>query len=64
MLATEAIDVWVATASDADGPHLVPVSLAWTQERVVIAVKESSPTARNVTASGVASLRSDPHVTW
>jgi hypothetical protein len=35
MLATPAIDVWVATSSDAGAPHLVPLSLAWTDERVV-----------------------------
>jgi hypothetical protein len=37
MLATPAIDVWVTTASGAGAPHLVPVSLAWVAERVVVA---------------------------
>ena len=60
MLATDAIDVWVATASAADAPHLVPVSLAWVDERVVIAVEGSSPTARNLTASGTARLAVGP----
>ena len=36
MLATPGIDVWVATSSAAGTPHLVPVSLAWVGERVVI----------------------------
>jgi hypothetical protein len=56
MLATPAIDVWVATASAAGAPYLVPVSLAWVADRVVIAVAGASPTARNLTASGEARL--------
>ena len=56
MLATQAIDVWVATASAAGEPYLVPVSLAWVEGRVVIAVEASSLTARNLTASGKARL--------
>ena len=52
--------MWVATASGAGAPHLVPVSLAWVDERVVIAVEASSVTARNVTASGVARLAVGP----
>ena len=49
MLATPAVDVWVATASPTGAPHLVPVSLAWVDERAVIAVEGSSMTARNLT---------------
>jgi hypothetical protein len=60
MLATPGIDVWVATASAADAPYLVPVSLAWVEERVVIAVEQSSITARNLTASGRARLAVGP----
>jgi hypothetical protein len=60
MLATPAIDVWVATASAAGGPHLVPVSLAWLDERVVIAVDGTSVTARNLTASAEARLAVGP----
>ena len=60
MLATPAIDVWVATASAAGEPYLVPVSLVWVDERVVIAVEGSSTTARNVTASGKARLAVGP----
>jgi hypothetical protein len=56
MLGTPAIDVWVATASSTGTPHLVPVSLAWVDERVVIAVAASSVTARNLTSSGTARL--------
>jgi len=60
MLATPAIDVWVATASKAGAPHLVPVSLAWVDERVVIAVDESSATARNLALSGTGRLGVGP----
>ena len=60
MLATPAIDVWVATASAAGGPHLVPVSLAWVDERVVIAVEATSVTARNLNASSRARLAVGP----
>jgi pyridoxamine 5'-phosphate oxidase-like protein len=60
MLATEAIDVWVASASASGEAHLVPVSLAWVGERVVIAVGGSSVTARNVAASGAARLAVGP----
>jgi hypothetical protein len=60
MLATQAIDVWVATASAAGAPYLVPVSLAWVNERVVIAVEGSSATARNLRAAGQARLAVGP----
>jgi hypothetical protein len=60
MLATQAIDVWVATASDAGVPYLVPLSLAWVGERVVIAIEESSVTARNLLAAGAARLGVGP----
>jgi len=59
-LATPAVDVWVATASAGGAPHLVPVSLAWVDERVVIAVEASSVTARNLAASRVARLAVGP----
>jgi hypothetical protein len=60
MLQTENIDVWVATASAGGAPYLVPVSLAWVDERAVIAVPESSVTARNLAASGEARLAVGP----
>jgi hypothetical protein len=59
MLATPAIDVWVATA-DGGQAHLVPLSLAWVDERAVIALKESSPTARNLLSSRTARLAVGP----
>ena len=60
MLATPAMDVWVATASPSGVPHLVPVSLAWIDERAVIAVESGSITERNATASGTARLAVGP----
>jgi hypothetical protein len=60
MLAKPAVDVWVATASAAGAAHLVPVSLAWVDERVVIAVEGTSVTARNLTESGEARLAVGP----
>ena len=35
LLTTDAIDVWVATASVAGAPYLVPVSLAWVDDRAL-----------------------------
>ncbi|MFA9432518.1 pyridoxamine 5'-phosphate oxidase family protein [Egicoccus sp. AB-alg2] len=60
MLATPAIDAWVATASAVGAPHLVPLSLVWVDERAVVAVEESSVTARNLTTSGTARLAVGP----
>ncbi|HWM74456.1 MAG TPA: pyridoxamine 5'-phosphate oxidase family protein [Nocardioides sp.] len=60
MLATPAVDVWVASASASGEAHLVPLSLAWVDERAVIAVPETSVTARNLTASGRARLAVGP----
>ena len=48
MLTRPAIDVWVATAASSSEPYLVPLSLAWVGERVLIALEASSPTARNL----------------
>ena len=60
MLTTQGIDVWVATASAEGGPYLVPVSLAWVDDRAVIAVADSSLTARNLKRSGEARLAVGP----
>lgn len=48
-------DVWVASASG-DGPYLVPLSLAWIDGRVVLALQGSSRTARNIVEQGTARL--------
>jgi len=60
MLTTQAIDVWVATASAEGAPYLVPVSLAWVDDRAVIAVAKSSLTATNLMTSREARLAVGP----
>ena len=52
LLATPAIDVWVATASADGQAHLVPLSLCWTGERAVIATDPGSVTVRNLERAG------------
>lgn len=51
-LSAPAVDVWVATcAVDAGGhasSHLVPLSLAWIGERLVLATEADSVTGRNI----------------
>ena len=51
-LSAPAVDVWVATAAVEAGGHassyLVPLSLAWIDERVVLATEADSATARNI----------------
>lgn len=60
MLATPAVDVWVASASPDGTPYLVPLSLAWVEERAVIALDRGSRTARNLLATGAARLGVGP----
>jgi hypothetical protein len=48
--------VWVASASTGGAAHLVPLSFAWDGTDVIIALKASSPTARNVVAAARARL--------
>lgn len=47
-------NVWVATASRDGVPHLVPLSLAWDGERIVLVTPTTTPTARNIRATGKA----------
>jgi len=58
MLRAERSDAWVATASTSDGgeAHLVPLSFAWDESRVILATAEATPTARNLLATGQARL--------
>ena len=55
-LAAPATDVWVATAAVDAGGHassyLVPLSLAWIDERVVLATEAGSVTAGKITSQG------------
>ncbi|MEV8507738.1 pyridoxamine 5'-phosphate oxidase family protein [Actinoplanes sp. NPDC051475] len=48
-------DCWVATA-DGGAPYLVPLTLAWLRERIVLATDRNSRTARAITATGIARL--------
>jgi len=59
-LTAPAADAWVATASPDGGPHLVPLSLAWIDDRAVIALDAASVTARNLGSSGIARLAVGP----
>jgi len=49
-------DAWVATASSAGMPHLVPLSFAWHDERILLATPAATPTVRNIVATGRARL--------
>src|SRR5690349_17655805 len=57
-------DIWVASASsDADGQpeaHLIPLSLGWLDERIVLALDGQSRTAQNVIERGKARLALGP----
>jgi hypothetical protein len=63
-LSAPAADVWVATAGVDAGGHarsyLVPLSLAWIDERVVLATEAGSVTARNIISQGRARLGLGP----
>ena len=51
-LSAPAVDAWVASAGADTGGHasayLVPLSLAWIDERVVLATEANSVTAKNI----------------
>jgi hypothetical protein len=54
-LRAQVADTWVATA-DGDAPHLVPLTMAWFDDRIVLATDQGTPTARNIVANGRARL--------
>jgi hypothetical protein len=56
MLEANHADVWVASASADGAAHLVPLSFAWDGQDVIIALKGSSQTARNIVAAARARL--------
>ena len=60
LLTAPAADVWVSTASADGEPHLVPLSLAWVDDRAVIALDGGSVTARNIAGGGRARLAVGP----
>ena len=45
-------NVWIATASPLGIPHLVPLSLAWIDDRIVVSTPTDTPTVRNAVATG------------
>jgi hypothetical protein len=63
-LTAEAADIWVASASVSDAgsaqAYLVPLSLAWVDERIVLALEASSQTARNIAVARTARLGLGP----
>jgi nitroimidazol reductase NimA-like FMN-containing flavoprotein (pyridoxamine 5'-phosphate oxidase superfamily) len=55
------VDAWVATADPERGaPYLVPLSFLWDGRTLVIATPTSSPTGRNLRASGKVRLGIGP----
>ena len=47
------VDAWVATADAASGtPYLVPLSFLWDGGTLLVATPSSSPTSRNLRATG------------
>jgi hypothetical protein len=63
-LSAPAADVWVSTAAADAGGHassyLVPLSLAWLDERIVLATEADSVTARNIISARRARLGLGP----
>lgn len=55
-LAAPVLDAWVAT----DGPHLVPLTLAWFEERLIAATDRTSPTAKSLIETGRARIGIGP----
>jgi hypothetical protein len=62
-LSAPVADAWVATATATEAagvPYLVPLTLAWLRERIVLATDGRTRTAVNLTASGVARIALGP----
>jgi hypothetical protein len=54
------LDVWVATSSPEGMPHLVPLSLDWDGQRIVVCARRESRTIENLTRSSSARLGIGP----
>jgi hypothetical protein len=50
------VDLWVASASADAGPWLVPLSFDWDGEALLMATATTSPTGRNLAATGTVRL--------
>ncbi len=44
-------NIWLATASSGGVPHLVPLSLAWIDDKIIVATPSDTPTAQNAMSS-------------
>ena len=55
-LATPGLDGWVTTGSADGRAHLVPLSVGWTGERLVLATEPTARTTRNLAETGRARL--------
>jgi hypothetical protein len=53
-------DAWVATAGEAGGPYLIPLSFLWDGAAFVLTTPASSRTAKNLRSSGRARLAFGP----
>lgn len=58
-LSAPVADCWVATAGGGE-PYLVPLTMAWFEERIILATARRSPTARNLAARGRARVGLGP----
>ncbi|MDR6975749.1 hypothetical protein J2X68_002437 [Streptomyces sp. 3330] len=55
------VDAWVATAAeDGAAPYLVPLSFVWDGATLLFATPATSPTGRNLLATGVARIAVGP----
>lgn len=59
-LSAPTADVWVATASPGGDAHLVPLSLGWDGDRIILATERRSTTAQNLARAGRARLALGP----
>ena len=59
-LGQAAADIWVATASAEGDAHLVPLSLGWDGDRIILAVERRSTTQQNLARAGRARLALGP----
>ena len=46
------VDLWVASADQAGGAYLVPLSIYWDDETLTVATPRGSRTARNLMRAG------------
>lgn len=56
LLRTKEVDGWVATSSSSGIAHLVPLSIAWDGECVLVATEPSPVTTKNLQAGGRARI--------